>query len=246
MAPGEGRQRPVEHASHLERENRFVVRARLADGRQVRAYLPNTARLAEVLVPGAHLTLEPTDDPRRSTGWTVARVWDGTWVALQASAAADLVAGHLRGGGALPGWSPPLAVRREVTAAGHRLDLAIDLPTGATALVEVKSLSRAHGRVAPLSATPSRRGAAQLDALGAVAAAQPVAVVFVVQRGDVDVLSLSAAADPGWVAAVRRARQRGVHVVAYACEVGPAHLRLDRALPVRDAEARDGVTVPSS
>lgn len=223
------------HASFVERENRFVVLARLSDRREVRAYLPNTSRLTDLLVPGARLVLARAEDPRRRTRWTATRVWDGTWVALDAAAAAGSVAAHLDAGARLPGWPAAAAVRREVSRDGHRFDLELDLEDGVSAVVEVKSLSRARVRVAPLSSTPSARGVAHLEALGVLAASGvPAAVVFVVQRGDVDVLDIGLPADPGWIDAVRRAREHGVLVASYACDVEERGLRLGRQLVVRD------------
>lgn len=224
-----------EQAAFVARDNRFVVRARRTNGEVVRAYLPNTARLTGLLVPGARLRLVPADDPRRRTGWTVTRVWAGTWVALDANAASGLVADHLEAGGGLPGWPELVEVRREVRRAGHRFDLVVRSADGQTGLVEVKSLSGAEDRVASLSGTPSARGVAHLTALADLASAgEATAVVFVVQRGDVDVLDVAAPADSAWVTAVRRARRSGVHVVAYACEVDQHTLRLGRSLTVTD------------
>ena len=80
-----------QRAEFLRRPNRFVVQARLADGDAVRAYLPNTARLTELLEEGRPMLLEPADDPSRSTDYTVRRIWDGTWVALEATRAETLV-----------------------------------------------------------------------------------------------------------------------------------------------------------
>lgn len=238
MRPAVG---PAVHpARFVARANRFVVEARLViDGEVqpelVRAYLPNTARLTDVLVPDAELLLQPTEAPHRRTAWTVARVRDGAWVALAAGVASRLVVDHLRGGGALAGWPAVTAVRPEVTRDGHRFDLEVDLVDGTTGVVEVKSLSRARDGVAPLSATPSTRGVAHLTTLARLArAGTPTAAVFVVQRGDAEVLDLGAPADPAWVAAVRGARDAGVHVVAYRCRVGPTSLGLDAPLVVRD------------
>lgn len=221
-----------EQARFVSRENRFVVRVRRPDGDVVRAHLPNTARLTDLLVPEASLVLEPTDAPHRRTRWTVTRVWDGTWVALAAGVAADLVAGHLAGG-RLPGWPRIAALRREVTRDGHRFDLEVDLADGRTGVVEVKSLSRTRDGVAPLSATPSTRGVAHLATLSHLAReGTPTAVVFVVQRPDAELLDVDAAADPDWQAAVRAARDAGVRVWAHRCEVGPATLSLGPRIPV--------------
>jgi sugar fermentation stimulation protein len=226
-------------ARFIARDNRFVVRARLEGGEpdgsgdEVRAYLPNTARLADVLVPDAHLILEPNDELSRRTRWTVTRVWDGTWVALEANAASRLVADHLEAGGLLPDWPGVVAVRREVAHGRHRFDLEVDLADGHVGTVEVKSLSRARHGVAPLSSTPSTRGVAHLEALTRVAAeGRRVAVVFVVQRGDVDVLDLEAPADPAWTEAVRTARAAGVRVVAFACDVDRRRITLGRPVTV--------------
>jgi DNA-binding sugar fermentation-stimulating protein len=201
-------------ARFVARENRFVVRARLgplaggapdrsepcdrqgpvAEDEEVRAYLPNTARLTDLLVPDAPLILHHNHDPGRRTRWTVTRVWDGTWVALE---------------------------------------------DGRVGVVEVKSLSRSVGGVAPLSSTPSTRGVAHLAALTRlVADGIPAAVVFVVQRQDVEVLDLAADADPSWQRAVQRADEGGVHIVAFRCEVDEHHLRLGPTVPVRRASAR--------
>lgn len=226
---------PTARPRFIARENRFVVRAELPDGEVVRAHLPNTARLHDLLTPGAPLRLEPSTDPRRRTAWTVTRVWDGTWVALVADAASGLIADHLEGGGTLAGWPAVAEVRREVAHGGHRFDLEVVLADGRSGVVEVKSLSRVVDRVAPLSSTPSARGVRHLAVLARRAGAgEPAAVAFVIQRGDAAVLDLAAPADPGWRTAVRRARRAGVEVAAFACEVDERGLALGRELPVRD------------
>jgi sugar fermentation stimulation protein len=228
----------VEHGRFLARENRFVARVRRADGSEVRAYVPNTARLEDLLVEGARVVLAPATAPHRVTRWTMTRVWQGTWVALDANAASGLVAEHLERGAPLPGWEPPVRTRREVVRGPHRFDLAIDLAHGREAVVEVKSLTSVHRGVAGLSATPSARGVRHLEALAALAdAGSPTAVVFVVQRGDVESLDLTAPAAASWVDAVGRAREAGVHVVAFGCEVDPSRLGLGRPVPVRPGQA---------
>ena len=223
----------VERGRFLARENRFVARVERADGHVVRAYVPNTARLEDLLVENATVVLRPATAPNRATGWTLTRVWQGTWVALDANAATGLVADHLERGAPLPGWEPPVGVRREAVRGPHRFDLAIDLADGREAIVEVKSLTSVHGGVAGLSSTPSARGVRHLEALAVLAArGTPTTVVFVVQRGDITSLDLTATAALSWVDAVERARQAGVHVVAFGCEVGASRLRLGPALPV--------------
>lgn len=235
MVTDDGRATPAyEHARFVARDNRFVVRVARTDGEVVPAHLPNTARLTDVLVPGARLVLVPASDPSRRTRWTVTRVWDGTWVSLEAGRASQLVEDDLAAGGSLPGWPAARSVGREVRRGSRRFDLEVVLTDDREAIVEVKSLSRARAGVAPLSVTPSTRGVAHLGALAAMAAGGALAaVVFVVQRGDVEMLDLGAPADPAWMEAVRAAAAAGVHVVAYRCEVDEGTLRLGRPLEVQ-------------
>jgi sugar fermentation stimulation protein A len=225
--------RPV-RARLVARDNRFVARARLPDGGEARAYVPNTGRLEDLLVPGATVLLEPTDAPARVTRWTLTRVWDGAWVALDTARPPALLADHLATGAGLGPWPPAAAVRREVRHGHHRFDLELDLVDGRRAVVEVKSLTTARDGVAPLSSTPSRRGAAHLAELAAMArAGATVAVALVVQRQDVTEIDLDAPAAEPWVAAVRAAHDAGVLVLGFSCAVEEVGQRLDRELPVR-------------
>lgn len=57
---------------------------------------------------------------------------------------------------------------------------------------------------------------------------------LVVQRGDLDVLDLTAEVDRAWRQAVADARAAGVHLIAYRCTVTATSARLDRTLPIRD------------
>jgi sugar fermentation stimulation protein A len=133
-------------------------------------------------------------------------------------------------------WEPFGAVAgidREVRFGRHRIDLVVHLGGGGSVVTEVKSGSRRLGRAAPLSRTPSRRGAAHLEALsGLVAGGRPAAAAFVIQRPDVDRMVVGGDADPGWITAVERAHAAGVHVLAYRCDVTPDTIEVAGRIPV--------------
>jgi hypothetical protein len=133
----------------------------------------------------------------------------------------------------LSGWATPTAARSSAGDPSATAPRPGRHPSRRAAIVEIKSLTSAHGGVAGLSSTPSTRGVRHLEALADLAGTgTPTAVAFVVQRGDVTSLDLTAPAAPSWVEAVERARQAGVHVVAFGCEVGTSRLRLGPPLPV--------------
>jgi sugar fermentation stimulation protein A len=220
-------------ATFLHRPNRFLVSARLPSGEEVMAYLPNTGRLTELLVAGRRVVLEPADDPRRKTRFTVTRVWDGVWVSLTASEAPVLLADWVRRRGELPPFGHVEQIEREVTLGRHRIDLRLILADGRRLWIEVKSNSRSQAGEALLSKTPSERGWSHLRVLGELASeGEPAAVAFVVQREDAGRLVVGPDADPGWVEAVETAAQAGVAVLAYGCRVTPDHVEIVRELPV--------------
>lgn len=222
----------IVRAGFIDRPNRFVLRARLEDGSIVEAHLPNTGRLTHLAEPGRPFILRRDGSPPRSTEYTAIRAWDGCWVALEASRAPQLLVDWLERN-QMPGIGAIAEIAREVTVEGHRLDLHLTTLDGTTVWVEVKSGGRGDSGTALLSATPSVRGASHLAALGRLASTGELAVVaFVVQRPDVGTLRVGGDADPGWVEAVRAAREAGVGVIAFGCAVTEDAVFIDRELPV--------------
>lgn len=224
---------PVLPASFVARPNRFLVVAELEDGRRVDAYLPNTGRLGHLTEPGRRLILRADGRPDRKTKYTVIRAWDGGWVALEASLAPKLLGDWLLAGHPLGSFGSVSRLETEVAVAGHRLDLRVTTTNGPV-WVEVKSGGRAVDGVALLSKTPSDRGRSHLAELAHLACGgEAAAVAFVVQRSDARRLLVGGDADPGWVQAVRDAREAGVAVLAYGCDVTETTVRVARELPVR-------------
>ncbi|GEM_PF-255682 len=229
---GEGLQ-----GSFVERPNRFVMRVDLDEGETVDAYLPNTSRLTELLVPGTDVLVEPAEDPSRKTDFTVTRMRSpamGEWVALEAVAAEDLAVDWIDRRGVIPGWEQPGTLEEQVSIGGHRLDFRADLESGRTGWIEVKSLSRTVDGVGLLSETPSTRGSDHLELLGDLAEqGDRTLCIFVVQRPDARWFRVGGDAEPGWIEAVERARKRGVEIAALGCRVTPSNVWVDRRLEVR-------------
>lgn len=227
-----GSENQVVPASFVRRPNRFLVVARLEDGPEISAYLPNTGRLSHLMQPGRPLLLRRDGVPPRRTEFTAIRAWDDCWVALEASKAPGLLKEWLLRGNPFPEFGQVDAIRSEVAIEGHRLDLL--LVRGPESMwVEVKSGGRASNGIALLSETPSLRGVSHLATLARLAErGEPSAAAFVLQRGDVSGLHVGGDADQGWIDGVRFAREAGVIVAAFACDVTATELGISRVVPV--------------
>lgn len=217
-------------ARFVERPNRFVVIAELADGEQFAAYLPNTGRLTHLTTPGRRFILRRDGAPPRTTEYTAIRAWDGCWVALEASKAPHLLSTWLLDGNPLGDLGSVFEIATEVTSGRHRLDLLATTATGPV-WVEVKSSGRVVDGTALLSKTPSARGVAHLGTLAdLVASGGLAAAVFVAQRSDARRMLVGGDADAAWIEAVVAARESGVEVLAYGCDVTETDARITHPL----------------
>lgn len=215
-----------------ERLNRFVVRARL-NGRRVEAYLANTARLTDLLAPGAVLYLQASEDPRRKTRYTVIRFREGEiLIGAEAAAATRAFDAYLRKHRQTP-FGRIVKIEREVRVNRSRIDFRLMTAEGVRWWIEVKSLTRVVDSVAWFSSTPSSRGWHHLELLGRLASqGERAAAVFVVQRPDARCLRPGKATDPGWVSALRQAAAAGVQLFAFSCRVTLEEVSIDRQVDV--------------
>jgi sugar fermentation stimulation protein A len=119
-------------------------------------------------------------------------------------------------------------------AENSRVDLLLegDAPP---CFVEIKNVTLSLGdRIAAFPDAITRRGAKHLRELEVVVDQGARAVLlFCVQLSDVDAVVAADALDPDYGAALRRAAQRGVEVLAWGCRVAAQEIVLAEPLAVR-------------
>lgn len=216
----------------VARENRFLVTVEV-EGRAVRAHLPNSGRLGEVLVPGRRVLLVERPGHRRKTCYDLSLVeLEGRWVSVDARLPNDLLDEALRAGQLVPFVGYP-TVRREVPFGHSRFDFLLEAPDKPPFLVEVKSVTLVVEGLACFPDAVTLRGRRHVQELAdSVEAGHRAAVVFVVQRDGAVGLRPHDESDPDFGRVLREAAQRGVEVYAYACRVGPGRVEIVRGLPV--------------
>lgn len=216
----------------VERSQRFVARVEVA-GTAVEAHVPNSGRLAELMLPGTAVLLRR--DPgraRRRTGCDLVLVdHGGGWTCVDTRLPPHLVVEAIRRG-VLREFPPTAVVEREVRLGGSRLDLrvAYDQMTG---YVETKSVTLVQDGRAMFPDAPTARGTRHLAELArSVAPGIRGVVVFVVQRPDAVTFAPHEVMDPHFAAGLRTARGRGVEVLCYRCETTPSSIAIGKRLPV--------------
>jgi len=219
-------------AEFMLRENRFAAQVRLDRGVE-RAHVPNSGRMAELLLDGAAVLLHHREAVGRSTAWDLVMV-EGPrgWVSIDSRVPNRLVRDALLRG-AIPRVAGMGEVRAEVPLRGSRIDFALSGDDG-KALVEVKGCTLVRGDgLALFPDAPTARGARHMRELAsAVADGVRGLVVVVVQREDGRVFAPNDPQDPDFGNALRAAAAAGVEVLAYGTRVSRRGVELADQLPV--------------
>jgi sugar fermentation stimulation protein A len=226
---------PLIEATLLRRYKRFLADVRTPDGRELTAHCPNTGSMLGCMTPGSRVWLSHSSDPKRKYAhtWQLVEA-EGTPVGINTGLANRLVEEAIGAGVIieLSGWP---SVRREVRygAQGSRIDLLLqDGPRHC--YVEVKNVTAAvEDGVAIFPDAVSARGSRHLEELVLMRReGHHAALVFCVQRGDVDCVRPADAIDPLYGRRLREASEAGVRLLAYGAEVSPSGVRLARRLAV--------------
>ncbi len=206
-------------ARFVARPNRFIVMARLSDGRVVPCHMADPGRLRELLLPDVPLRLRPaTVGAVRRTAFSVvlvrAPMAPRPWVSLDTTLPNRLAADLLRRG-AIRGLGGCTALRSEVTHGRSRFDFLLSPRRARDTFVEVKSVTLVENGIARFPDAPTRRGARHVRELrGLVSRGERAAILFVVQRGDARAVTPNPRIDPVFARELRLAREHGVLVRA--------------------------------
>ena len=215
----------------LDRPNRFVAHVEL-DGQPVVCHVKNTGRCRELLVPGAAVYLQESDNPARKTRFDLIAVdKGGLLVNMDAQAPNQVFREWAEAGHFVPG----LPLRRPETTWGRsRFDFYWAAAGGRRGFVEVKGVTLEEGGHARFPDAPTERGVKHLEELIACQAeGYAAAVCFVIQMPGMRDFAPNDATHPAFGGALRRAAAAGVEVLALGCRVEPDELWIDHTVPVR-------------
>lgn len=218
MVPGMFRDRP----------NRFVAHVEI-DGMPETVHVKNTGRCRELLIPGARVWCQRSDNPARKTRYDLISVEKGRRIINMDSQAPNTAAKEwlLSGGlGEITGLRP------ETVHGDSRFDFSF-VKDSRQSFLEVKGVTLETDGVCAFPDAPTERGAKHLRGLGQAAREGFGAyVLFVIQMADVKYLHPNDLRDPAFGKALREAAANGVQVLAVDCDVTPGTMTVGRPVPV--------------
>jgi sugar fermentation stimulation protein A len=233
---GEEMEYPNSHlARFIIRENRFIARCQLLTGEEVVVHVKNTGRGKEVLVPGAMVSLQYWDSPKRKTKYDLIAVKKGDqWINIDSQvpnrlAYESLLDGTIR----LPHIKGNLTLlKKEVTYHQSKFDFYFETDAQEKGFVEIKGMTLENKRVGAFPDAPTSRGLKHVrELIDAKREGYYAAVLFVVQFEHVDVATIHRAMQPELAEKIRQAIADGIEVFAYNCLVEETSISIHQAVP---------------
>ena len=220
----------VTEAVFLHRPNRFTARVELA-GQTETVHVKNTGRCRELLIPGARVWLTKTDNPQRKTQYDLIAVQKGERLVNMDSQIPNAASEEwLRGGGL---FSDLTLLRREVRYGDSRFDLYAE-HGGKRAFLEVKGVTLEQDGAARFPDAPTERGVKHVQELiRCLEDGYEAYLLFVIQMENLRRFEPNWETHPAFGEALLRARDAGVHILAYDCTVRPDSIRLNAPVPIR-------------
>ncbi len=205
----------------LSRPNRFIAYVEV-DGNEEICHVKNTGRCKELLVPGADVFVQLSDNPLRKTKYDLISVFKGDMLVNMDSQAPNKVFGE---------WAVNSGFFKNITFLkpeckykNSRFDFYIEA-NGKKIFVEVKGVTLENDGVVSFPDAPTERGVKHINELTeAVKDGYDAYVFFIIQMEKCKYFTPAIDKHPEFAKALKEASQNGVNVVALNCKVTPSTL----------------------
>jgi len=221
----------IRKGEFLRRPNRFIAHV-LLNGEEVICHVKNTGRLKELLLPGATVFLEESDNTARKTRFDLVAVMRGDAVVnIDSQAPNQAVGDWLRKGDLFEDVSH---VKAETRYGASRFDFYIESASGRKAFLEVKGVTLLQEDVARFPDAPTTRGIKHIEELvKCIEDGYEAYILFLLEMKGSRWMEPNDATHPAFGKALREAAAKGVKVLAYDCIVTPDRLEVDKKVEVR-------------
>lgn len=213
----------------IKRPNRFIAHVEI-DGKEEIVHVKNTGRCAELLVPGARVYLQETDNPERKTRWDLISVEKGNrMINMDSQIPNALACEYIRQGKLFPDVK---LVRPETTYGNSRFDIYVEYEDK-KAFIEVKGVTLEQEDVVSFPDAPSERAVKHVEELiKAKKEGYETYIFFVIQMSDVRYFTPNREKHLAFAEALVKASESGVKVLAYECQVTSDQIEITKPVPV--------------
>ena len=205
--------RHTKTAAFVSRPNRFTAIVEL-NGQKETVHVKNTGRCRELLLPGAEVVLEKSDNSSRKTKYDLISVRKDNigWVNIDSQATNIVMAEWLK-------TQNYTLVRPEYTYGDSRIDFYMEKGKERY-LMEVKGCTLEIDGIGYFPDAPTERGIKHLKELAkAVGKGYHAILAFVIQMNGITEVRPNMATHPAFGKALEEAKEAGVEVLFLPCRV---------------------------
>ncbi len=198
----------------IDRPNRFIANVSINNQVEI-CHVKNTGRCKELLIKGATVYLQKSDNPNRKTKYDLIAVQKGDRLINMDSQVVNSVALEI-----IPELFDNIVyVKPEYKYGNSRFDIFIETEKDKI-FVEVKGVTLENDGVVSFPDAPTERGVKHLKELQkAVKEGNRAYVLFVVQMSDVKYFEPNSKTHPEFAQELKKAKENGVIPLAFDCAV---------------------------
>ena len=232
----------IHKAVFLDRPNRFIAHVML-DGKNETVHVKNTGRCKELLVPGATIYLEESDNPARKTKYDliavekVVNAQEPLLINMDSQAPNKVATEWISNNNA---YFPNLTLLKpEYTLGDSRFDFYAEYEDHTAcphkSLIEVKGCTLEKDGVALFPDAPTLRGLKHVRELSTLSknGEYECMVLIIVQMKGCKFFTPNRETHPDFADALKEAKAAGVKIIAVECEVTPDTLLAKDEIEVR-------------
>ncbi|MGE3609997.1 MAG: DNA/RNA nuclease SfsA [Bacteriovoracaceae bacterium] len=225
-------EQPLKEAILKKRYKRFLADIEL-DQNFITGHVPNTGSMQSCWDTDWKCAVSISPNPKRKMAHTLELTHNGeTWIGVN-TANANKVVKEWLGQELIPDFIGYKSIIPEKKVGESRVDFYLENhPTLPPCFIEVKSVTlKLNGR-AQFPDSVSERGQKHLKELMQIKqSGLRAAMLFVVQREDVEEFSPAKSIDPNYARLLKEASEVGVEILVYQCKINLQGIHLGKRLP---------------
>ena len=223
------RYKETEKAIFLKRPNRFIAEVEI-QGKRETVHVKNTGRCKELLIPGAEVILEKSENPNRKTKYDLICVnKQGRLINMDSQIPNRAAEEWIKEGGLFP---EEVTIRPEKKYGNSRFDLYVESPVR-RAFVEVKGVTLEEDNVVRFPDAPTVRGIKHVEELiHCMEEGYEAYLLFVIQMKGVKKFMPNWDSQPEFGKALIKAKKAGVRILARDCLVTEDTIEIQEEVPV--------------
>ncbi len=220
----------IKPAIFIDRPNRFIAYIQI-DGKTEVCHVKNTGRCRELLIPGAKVFVQQSDNPYRKTKYDLISVYkDDMLINIDSQAPNKVFGEWLQNSGYFKNIT---ALKPEYKFGNSRLDFYFE-QAGKCAFAEVKGVTLERDGVFLFPDAPTERGVKHIKELcHCVDKGFDAYAVFVIQAENADYFTPNHKTHTEFADILKYAVDYGVKILCLCCTVTPNSLEIKESVPIK-------------